>query len=40
MKTVTADCKNKNLEKHNLFVKFVRVFSVPILNSLPEDFLK
>jgi len=40
MKTVIADCKNKNLEKHNLFVKFVRIFTVPILNSLPANFLQ
>lgn len=38
MKTIIADCKN--LEGHSLFVKFVRIFSVPILNILPEKFLR
>jgi len=38
MKIIVADYKN--LEGHGLFVKFVRIFTVPILNSLPEDFLK
>jgi len=38
MKTVVADYRN--LEGHNLFVKFVRIFSVPILNSLPDAFLR
>lgn len=32
--------KDKNLEKHGLFVKIVRFFSVPILNSLPSSFLQ
>mgnify|MGYP001599713278 CR=1 FL=1 len=38
MKTVIANYKN--LERHNLFVKFIRVFTVPVLNSLPESFLR
>ena len=38
MKTVIADYKN--LEGHSLFVKFVRVFTVPILNNLPANFLQ
>ncbi len=38
METIIADYKN--LEKHSLFVKFVRIFSVPILNSLPDVFLR
>ena len=38
MKTIIADYKS--LEGHSLFVKFVRVFTVPILNNLPEDFLR
>lgn len=38
MKTVIAD--DKNLEKHGFVVKFVRIFSVPILNSLPDSFLR
>ena len=38
MKTIIADYKN--LEGHNLFVKFVRLFSVPLLNVLPESFLR
>ncbi len=38
MKTRIAE--DKNLEGHNLFVKLVRVFSVPILNILPEKFLR
>jgi len=38
MKTVIA--KGKNLEEHNFFEKFVRIFSVPILNSLPASFLQ
>ncbi len=37
MKTIIADYKN--LEGHNLFVRFVRIFTVPILNSLPDVFL-
>lgn len=35
--SVTGD---KNLEGHNLFEKFVRLFSVPILNALPDAFLR
>ena len=38
MKTVVADYKN--LERHSLFVKLVRVFSVSLLNALPENFLR
>lgn len=38
MKVIIAE--DKKLEKHNLFVKFVRIFSVPILNSLPAVFLQ
>jgi SAM-dependent methyltransferase len=38
MKTIIADYKN--LEGHNLFERFVRIFSVPILNNLPEVFLR
>jgi len=38
MKTVIAS--DKNLEKHNFIVKFVRIFSVPVLNSLPDSFLQ
>lgn len=38
MKTLVAE--SKNLEGHNLFVKFVRIFSVPILNNLPANFLR
>jgi len=38
MKTEIA--KNINLEKHNFFVKLVRLFSVPILNSLSVNFLQ
>lgn len=30
----------KNLEEHNFFEKFVRLFSVPILNALPDAFLQ
>jgi len=35
MKIIEAD--DKNLEKHNLIEKFVRIFSVPLLNSLPAS---
>lgn len=38
MKTVVAGYKN--LEGHSLFVRFVRIFSVPILNGLPDAFLR
>ena len=38
MKTVIANYKN--LERHGLFVELVRVFSVPLLNALPEIFLQ
>ena len=38
MKTVVAT--DKNLETHNLFEKSIRIFSVPILNKLPETFLR
>jgi len=38
MKTRVAS--DKNLEKHNFFEKSVRLFSVPVLNSLPDAFLR
>lgn len=38
METVIA--REKNLEGHNLLVKLARIFSVPILNSLPASFLQ
>lgn len=30
----------KNLEKHSVLVKIIRIFSVPILNNIPGSFLK
>src|SRR3989344_5124771 len=38
MKIIIA--RDKNLEGHNLFVKLVRIFSVPILNNSPVNFLR
>lgn len=38
MKIIIAN--DKNLEGHSLFEKFVRVFTVPLLNVLPEKFLQ
>lgn len=38
MKTVVASYKN--LEGHSLFEKFVRFFTVPVLNVLPAKFLQ
>jgi len=38
MKIIIAN--DKNLEQHSLLVKFVRIFSVPILNIIPESFLR
>ncbi|MEK7562215.1 MAG: methyltransferase domain-containing protein [Patescibacteria group bacterium] len=38
MKTIIADYKN--LEWHNFLEKIVRIFSVPLLNVLPEAFLR
>ena len=38
METIIAT--DKNLEKHCLFVKIVRILSVPILNNVPEKFLR
>ncbi|MFH1656619.1 MAG: methyltransferase domain-containing protein [Candidatus Nealsonbacteria bacterium] len=31
---------DKNFEHHNLLVKFIRIFSVPLLNYLPSFFIK
>lgn len=31
---------DKNLENHNFLIKFIRVFSVPLLNNLSDSFLK
>lgn len=36
----TTIAEDKKLERHNLFVKFIRIFSVPILNGLPAIFLR
>ena len=38
MKTVIAD--DKNLERHSFFVRLIRIFSVPILNNLPNYLLR
>jgi hypothetical protein len=38
MKIIIA--KDNNLERHNFFIKFVRIFSVPLLNNLPASFIK
>jgi len=39
-KMKTGIAGDKNLEGFNLFVKFLRLFSVPILNALPDAFLQ
>jgi len=36
----TSVANDKKLERHNFFIKLVRIFSVPILNGLPENFLQ
>lgn len=38
MKIIIAD--KKNFETHNLLVKFVRIFSVPLLNNIPPSVIK
>lgn len=38
MDTIVA--KDKNLEGHSLIIKFIRIFSVPILNNIPDKFLR
>ncbi len=38
MKIIIAN--NKNLEKHNLIIKIIRLFSVPLLNNLPTSFIQ
>ena len=38
MKVVVAD--HKNLETHSLITRFVRIFSVPLLNNLPSSIIK
>ncbi len=38
MKTIVVE--DKNMERHGLFVKFVRIFTVPVLNNLPANFLR